>query len=96
MESHSENYKVSVCVPAFVGRGLRSTIRVGIWYCHPGSPIRYGQRLVELAVGSMNVTVHAPCDGRLIECLCPEDTMIAADAILGVIRTYGHGSTSES
>lgn len=96
MRTLPEDCEVLVRVPQSIGHGLVSAIRVGIWHCRPGSLVRDGQRLVELSIGSMTVTVHAPCAGRLIRCLAVEDSQITSDSILGVILKDGHGSASES
>lgn len=96
MNTQPEGCEVLVRVPCSVGHGLVSAIRVGIWHCGPGFAVRQGQRLVELSIGSMTVTVHAPCDGLLVKWIAVEDSLISSDSVLGVIRKDGHGSTSES
>lgn len=96
MDGKSSDCEVGVRVPHAVGNGASALIRVSLWHCGPGRVVHEGQRLVELSIGPVSFTVHAPCDGRLIRRLAAEDDLVQAGDLLGVIKTDGHDSRAES
>ena len=56
------------------------------WLLEPGEFIEQGESLVEVLVPGVTIDVPAPIAGRLVAVVCPADTRVRANDILGWIE----------
>ncbi len=62
-------------------------IRMGLWLVDLGRNVTHGQPLVEILCGAAVIDLPSPADGRLIEKLVDEDTLVDVGQILAVIES---------
>lgn len=73
---------------AFDGEVVASQVSGGVWsvLTTVGAQIKAGQALLVIESMKMEITVHAPCDGRVEQLLCSEGQAVTAGQPLVLMR----------
>jgi arylsulfatase A-like enzyme len=62
-----------------------ATLRLSVWHCREGAPVRDGDRLVEITAGDVVVDLSAPADG-LVQRLAVEDDVVQVGQVIANIQ----------
>jgi urea carboxylase len=73
---------------AFDGEVVASQVSGGVWAVQTsvGAEVKAGQALLVIESMKMEITVHAPCDGRIEQLLCAEGQAVTAGQALVLMR----------
>jgi urea carboxylase len=73
---------------AFDGEVVASQVSGGVWSVQTsvGAEVKAGQALLVIESMKMEITVHAPCDGRIEQLLCAEGQAVTAGQALVLMR----------
>ncbi|MDR3371727.1 urea carboxylase [Rhodoferax sp.] len=73
---------------AFDGEVVASQVSGGVWLVQTtvGAEVKAGQALLVIESMKMEITVHAPCDGRIEQLLCAEGQAVTAGQALVLMR----------
>jgi urea carboxylase len=73
---------------AFDGEVVASQVSGGVWAVQTsvGAQVKAGQALLVIESMKMEITVHAPCDGRIEQLLCAEGQAVTAGQALVLMR----------
>jgi urea carboxylase len=73
---------------AFDGEVVASQVSGGVWAVQTsvGAHVKAGQALLVIESMKMEITVHAPCDGRIEQLLCAEGQAVTAGQALVLMR----------
>lgn len=72
--------KISLKLPLF-GMNMEEGT-VSLWHRAPGDAFRKGEPLYDVETEKVTTTVEAPCDGRLLEIVAAEQTVVAVGEIV--------------
>ena len=61
-------------------------LRVSLWLVPSGSPVRAGERVVELLAGGATIDLDAPADGRLVAQFVDEDERVSPGQTIAEIE----------
>lgn len=72
--------KISLKLPLF-GMNMEEGT-VSLWHKAPGDSFHKGEPLYEVETEKVTTAVEAPCDGRLLEIVAAEQTVVAVGDIV--------------